>query len=69
MALQLGLLRPSSLCAALIVFEDADIEKAVEWTMFGIFWTVGQVCADAIQLSRYLGMQCGQTKQGDSWSQ
>lgn len=32
-----------SLPAALLVFEDADIEKAVEWTMFGIFWTVGQV--------------------------
>ena len=32
--------------AALIVFEDADVDKAVEWAMFGVFWTCGQVgCA------------------------
>ena len=29
----------------LIVFEDADIEQAVEWIMFGIFWNQGQVCS------------------------
>ncbi|RVI99541.1 aldehyde dehydrogenase family protein [Sinorhizobium meliloti] len=28
-----------------IVFEDADIEQAVEWIMFGIFWNQGQVCS------------------------
>lgn len=28
-----------------IVFEDSDIEKAVEWVMFGIFWNQGQVCS------------------------
>ncbi|PVE23475.1 aldehyde dehydrogenase [Microvirga sp. KLBC 81] len=28
-----------------VVFEDADIEKAVEWIMFGIFWNQGQVCS------------------------
>ena len=28
-----------------IVFADADIEKAVEWIMFGIFWNQGQVCS------------------------
>ncbi|NKL03448.1 aldehyde dehydrogenase family protein [Rhizobium leguminosarum] len=28
-----------------IVFEDADIDKAVEWIMFGIFWNQGQVCS------------------------
>ncbi|WP_104493292.1 aldehyde dehydrogenase family protein [Paracoccus denitrificans] len=28
-----------------IVFDDADIEKAVEWIMFGIFWNQGQVCS------------------------
>lgn len=29
----------------LVVFEDTDIEKAVEWIMFGIFWNQGQVCS------------------------
>lgn len=28
-----------------VVFDDADIEKAVEWIMFGIFWNQGQVCS------------------------
>ncbi|MCO5149031.1 MULTISPECIES: aldehyde dehydrogenase family protein [unclassified Shinella] len=28
-----------------IVFADSDIEKAVEWIMFGIFWNQGQVCS------------------------
>lgn len=29
----------------LVIFEDTDIEKAVEWIMFGIFWNQGQVCS------------------------
>ncbi|KWV41917.1 aldehyde dehydrogenase [Rhizobium altiplani] len=29
----------------LVVFEDADIDEAVEWIMFGIFWNQGQVCS------------------------
>lgn len=29
----------------LVIFEDADIEDAVEWIMFGIFWNQGQVCS------------------------
>jgi betaine-aldehyde dehydrogenase len=28
-----------------VVFDDADIEQAVEWIMFGIFWNQGQVCS------------------------
>ncbi|WP_028946198.1 aldehyde dehydrogenase family protein [Pseudomonas vranovensis] len=28
-----------------IVFADSDIESAVEWIMFGIFWNQGQVCS------------------------
>lgn len=28
-----------------IVCGDADIERAVEWIMFGIFWNQGQVCS------------------------
>jgi len=28
-----------------IVFADSDLEQAVEWVMFGIFWNQGQVCS------------------------
>ncbi|XUY25649.1 aldehyde dehydrogenase family protein [Agrobacterium sp. rho-8.1] len=28
-----------------VVFEDADLDAAVEWVMFGIFWNQGQVCS------------------------
>lgn len=28
-----------------IIFADSDIEQAVEWIMFGIFWNQGQVCS------------------------
>src|SRR5690606_30053462 len=28
-----------------VVFADCDIEKAVEWIMFGIFWNQGQLCS------------------------
>ncbi|MDE3813233.1 aldehyde dehydrogenase family protein [Sinorhizobium meliloti] len=28
-----------------VVFADSDIEKAVEWIMFGIFWNQGEVCS------------------------
>ncbi len=33
-----------------IVFADADVEAAVEWTMFGIFWNQGQVCSATSRL-------------------
>ena len=29
----------------MIVFKDTDIEKAVEWILFGIFWNQGEVCS------------------------
>ncbi len=29
----------------LVIFEDSDIEKAVEWILFGVFWNQGQVCS------------------------
>lgn len=29
----------------LVIFDDTDIEKAVEWILFGIFWNQGQVCS------------------------
>ncbi|MFN4271288.1 MAG: aldehyde dehydrogenase family protein [Aliihoeflea sp.] len=28
-----------------VVFADSDMDKAVEWIMFGIFWNQGQVCS------------------------
>jgi betaine-aldehyde dehydrogenase len=34
----------------LIVFADSDIESAVEWIMFGIFWNQGQVCSATSRL-------------------
>lgn len=29
----------------LIVFDDVDLIEAVEWIMFGVFWTNGQICS------------------------
>ncbi|MBS0573751.1 MAG: aldehyde dehydrogenase family protein [Proteobacteria bacterium] len=28
-----------------VIFADSDLEKAVEWILFGIFWNQGQVCS------------------------
>ncbi|MFT0532505.1 aldehyde dehydrogenase family protein [Castellaniella hirudinis] len=28
-----------------LVFEDSDLDQAVEWVMFGIFWNQGEVCS------------------------
>jgi betaine-aldehyde dehydrogenase len=28
-----------------VIFADSDIDEAVEWIMFGIFWNQGQVCS------------------------
>lgn len=28
-----------------LIFDDSDIEAAVEWIMFGIFWNQGEVCS------------------------
>jgi betaine-aldehyde dehydrogenase len=33
-----------------VVFADSDLEAAVEWTMFGIFWNQGQVCSATSRL-------------------
>lgn len=35
---------------AFIVFDDVDVEKAVEWIMFGVFWTNGQICSSTSRL-------------------
>lgn len=31
--------------SAFILFDDSDIDKAVEWILFGIFWNKGEVCS------------------------
>ncbi|GFH17573.1 aldedh domain-containing protein, partial [Haematococcus lacustris] len=47
-------LRPATLelggKSALLVFEDAEVDKAVEWAMFGSFWTNGQICSATSRL-------------------
>ncbi|TKY55158.1 Betaine aldehyde dehydrogenase 1 [Spatholobus suberectus] len=34
----------------IVVFEDVDLDKAVEWTIFGCFWTNGQMCSATSRL-------------------
>jgi len=47
-------LRPATLelggKSALVVFGDADLDRAVEWAMFGAFWTNGQICSATSRL-------------------
>jgi betaine-aldehyde dehydrogenase len=47
-------LRPTSLelggKGAMIVFDDADLDGAIDWTMVGIFLTTGQVCSATSRL-------------------
>ncbi len=33
-----------------VVFADCNLEKAVEWMMFGILWNQGQVCSATSRL-------------------
>jgi betaine-aldehyde dehydrogenase len=39
-----------------LVFEDAVIEKAVEWILFGIFWNQGQVCSATSRVLVHTGL-------------
>ena len=34
----------------IVVFDDVDIDAAVEWIMFGVFWTNGQICSSTSRL-------------------
>ncbi|EPS64206.1 betaine aldehyde dehydrogenase, partial [Genlisea aurea] len=34
----------------IVVFNDVDIDKAVEWVIFGCFWTNGQICSATSRL-------------------
>ena len=36
--------------SAIVVFDDADVDKAVEWVLFGCFWTNGQICSATSRL-------------------
>lgn len=36
--------------SAIIVFDDVDIDHAIAWIMFGIFWNQGQVCSATSRL-------------------
>ena len=36
--------------SAILVFDDSDVEAAVEWIMFGCFWTNGQICSATSRL-------------------
>jgi acyl-CoA reductase-like NAD-dependent aldehyde dehydrogenase len=36
--------------SAIIVFDDVDVDRAVEWVMFGAFWTNGQICSATSRL-------------------
>jgi betaine-aldehyde dehydrogenase len=35
---------------AILVFDDCDLDQAVEWVMFGIFWNQGEVCSATSRL-------------------
>lgn len=41
--------------SALVVFDDCEVKKAVEWAMFGYFWTYRQI----ISASRRVLVQAG----------
>ena len=61
--------------SAILVFDDCDLEQAVEWIMFGIFWNKGEVCSatsrlivqDGIadRLLERLKLECERVKIGD----
>eukprot|EP00965_Chrysotila_dentata_P259794 6213681-Pleurochrysis_carterae.AAC.6 len=47
--------------SAIIVFDDVDIDTAVEWVMFGAFWTNGQAHARRFSCCTLaLGLSCKQ---------
>ncbi|XP_058112116.1 aminoaldehyde dehydrogenase 2, peroxisomal isoform X3 [Magnolia sinica] len=34
----------------ILVFDDVELDKAAEWTLFGCFWTNGQICSATSRL-------------------
>ena len=65
--------------SAIIVFDDCDLEQAVEWIMFGIFWNKGEVCSAtsrlivqdgiASRLLERLKLECERVKIGDPFDE
>ena len=45
--------------SCLIIFNDADVDKAVEWVMFGAFWTNGQICSSTSRILVHDRLVCG----------
>ncbi|CAI9762203.1 unnamed protein product [Fraxinus pennsylvanica] len=39
-----------SLKSPIVVLEDVDLDKAAEWSLFGCFWTNGQICSATSRL-------------------
>jgi betaine-aldehyde dehydrogenase len=52
----------------LIVFDDADVDKAVEWAMFGAFWTNGQICSATSRLLLQEGIADEFLKKITTWA-
>ncbi|RZC87665.1 hypothetical protein C5167_028114 [Papaver somniferum] len=44
------------------IFEDTDLGKASEWTMFGCFWTNGQMCSATSRLIVHVNWQLWRTR-------
>jgi betaine-aldehyde dehydrogenase len=52
----------------LIVFDDANVDQAVEWAMFGAFWTNGQICSATSRLLLQEGIADEFLKKLASWA-
>ncbi|KAG1799235.1 aldehyde dehydrogenase [Suillus plorans] len=42
-----------------IIFDDADIEQAVNWAVFGIFWNHGQMCTAGSRIFKTRSLKIG----------
>ncbi|XVE57070.1 hypothetical protein DITRI_Ditri04bG0062300 [Diplodiscus trichospermus] len=45
----------------IVVFEDVDIDKAIEWTLYGCFYTNGQICSATSRLIVHIPNPSNQT--------
>ncbi len=62
-----------------IIFDDADLEQAIEWILFGIFWNKGENCCAtsrllvqetlAPRLLERLKLECEKIKVGDPFAE
>ncbi|KAF8399345.1 hypothetical protein HHK36_015210 [Tetracentron sinense] len=52
----------------ILVFEDVDLDKAAEWTIFGCFWTNGQICSATSRLLVHVRhVRCRWLSVGPGW--